>query len=189
MTSKLTRGLSKYYLLSGRCWSITWHFSVLYSPLPPLCPQCGIVIGLMLIRVPGSLWTSQLSDRSWAVCWEPRDVKESMPLITERCALLVCIYVFKLPSAVHITNDRRRNKGMSQSFASNHNYYIPSLTCKICSSPLLSFHFFSMIHHIFVCFSLHILCCASITLCHNSISIYRAVREHVTGYTSHSSCN
>lgn len=107
VTYKLTRGFQNItcYLPGVGQLPVTPQF--FYSPLPPLCPQCGIVIGLMLITVPGSLRSSQLSDRSWAVCWEPRDVNECMPLMTERCTLLVCIYVFKLPSAVRIPNDRR----------------------------------------------------------------------------------
>lgn len=183
MPSKLTRGFQNitcYLDGVGQLPDISQFF---YSPLPPLCPQCGIVIGLMLIRVPGSLRTSQLSDRSWSVCWETNDVKESMPLITGRCALLVCIYVFKLPSAVRITNDSRWNKGISQSFAWNHNYYVQSLICEIfsfLSSSLAWFMIFKKILHwamlSFYYFVSQLLEC-------------RAIKRHVTLYTCFSSCD
>lgn len=62
--------------------------------LPPLCPLCGIVIGLMLITIPSSLRTSLLSDRSWAVCWKHRDVNECMQSMTERFTLLVCVFMY-----------------------------------------------------------------------------------------------
>lgn len=120
VTYKLTQGFQNItcYLAGVGQLPVTPQF--FYSPLPPLCPQCGFVRGLMLITVPGSLRPSQLSDRSWAMYWDLRDVKECMPLITERCTLLVCIYVFKLPSAVRIPNNRRWNKSRTLSCRSNH---------------------------------------------------------------------
>lgn len=186
MPSKLTQGFQNitcYLAGVGQLPDISQFF---YSPLPPLCPQCGIVIGLMLIRVPGSLRTSQLSDRSWSVCWETSDVKESMPLITGRCALLVCIYVFKLPSAVRIINDRRWNKGISQSFAWNHNYYVQSLTCEIFSNLQLSFLFLSLIHDFKKILYWAML---SFYYCVSQLLECRAIKMHVTLYTCFSSCD
>lgn len=104
--------LSEYYLLLDSCWSIT-HF--LYS-LPLQRPPhhhhhpCGPVMELMLITVPGSLCSVYSCTGAERHAGKAADAERRVLMVTDGCALPVCIYAFKLPSAVHIPNDKRRNK-------------------------------------------------------------------------------
>ena len=116
--SQIDTRLSKHYLLSGRCWSITCHSEILLFPTSSPAWVCD---GVSADHSPSRTAVRQ---RPGCVLEKPADVNQCMPLMTGRCTLLVCIYVFKLPSAVRIPNDRKRNKRISPSFASNYNEYV-----------------------------------------------------------------